>query len=209
MDRLRVEYEVAGIDPDELSADPFDEFGLWFTAAVDAGVEQANSFVLATSTSRGVPSARAVLLKQYGPNGFIFFTNRASRKGTELSENPVAAGCFVWLPLHRQVRLEGRVEMTDPDMADAYFNSRPDGSRVASAASPQSSVVPSRAHLEALYAEVANRHPDGNVARPDTWVGYRIIPTIFEFWQGRPDRFHDRVRYRIEDGEWVKERLAP
>lgn len=206
---LRVEYESVGIDPADMGDDPIEEFTGWFAAAVEAGVTELNAFVLATATPDGAPSARAVLLKEFGPEGFSFFTNLDSRKGREMRENPRAAGCFVWIDLHRQVRVEGRVVQLPDEIADAYFASRPPGSRLAAAASAQSEVVESRAVLDRAYDELSAKHPDGDIPRPERWGGFRLEPDTFEFWQGRPNRFHDRVRYRLVDGGWVKERLAP
>lgn len=206
---LRIEYEAAGIDPVGMAADPFDEFSEWFAAAIDAGVEQPNTFVLATATTGGMPSARAVLMKEFSREGVAFYTNTRSRKGHDLETNPRAAACFVWLELHRQVRIEGDVSRVDNATADAYFETRPPGSRVSAAVSPQSEVVESRDVLERLYAELEEAHPGGAVPRPPHWGGYRIVPDMFEFWQGRPHRFHDRVRYRREAGAWIRERLAP
>ncbi|MFP3914934.1 MAG: pyridoxamine 5'-phosphate oxidase [Actinomycetota bacterium] len=206
---LRVEYETTGIDPASMAEDPLEEFVVWFQAAAEAGIDQPNSFVLATSTLDGVPSARAVLLKEIGPEGLSFYTNIRSRKGRELAGNPRAAACFVWMELHRQVRIEGTVERVADADADAYFSARPPGSRLSAAASHQSEVVPSREVLEERYRELQEAYPSGDVPRPREWGGFRILPRMYEFWQGRPHRFHDRVRYREEGSAWVRERLAP
>ncbi|MFO7293888.1 MAG: pyridoxamine 5'-phosphate oxidase [Actinomycetes bacterium] len=206
---LRVEYEAEGIDPSRMADDPLDEFVHWLTVAVEAGLREANAFVLATATPDGIPSARAVLLKDVGPDGLVFYTNLDSRKGAELRANPRAAACFVWMDLHRQVRVEGPVEQVDDATADAYFATRPLGSRLAAAASPQSQVVSSREELEERFRSLEQQYPDGNVPRPRGWGGFRILPEVYEFWQGRPNRFHDRVRYRRDGGTWIKERLAP
>lgn len=206
---LRVEYEAEGIDPSRMADDPLDEFVHWLTVAVEAGLREANAFVLATATPDGIPSARAVLLKDVGSDGLVFYTNLDSRKGAELRANPRAAACFVWMDLHRQVRVEGPVEQVDDATADAYFATRPLGSRLAAAASPQSQVVSSREELEERFRSLEQQYPDGNVPRPRGWGGFRILPEVYEFWQGRPNRFHDRVRYRRDGGTWIKERLAP
>ena len=206
---LRIEYESTGLSRVDMAADPHDEFAHWFEAAVAAGVQQANAFVLATATAGGLPSARAVLMKDFSPEGIVFYTNAESRKGRELAENPRAAACFVWMDLHRQVRLEGPVAPVDAATADTYFNSRPPGSRLAAAVSPQSSVVANRGILDERWDELASEYPDGDVPRPPWWGGFRLTAETFEFWQGRPNRFHDRIRYRREAGEWVCERLAP
>jgi len=206
---LRIEYESLGLSRADMSADPFDQFNEWFEGAVAAGINQPNAFVLATASPDGAPSARAVLMKDMSADGLVFYTNTTSRKGRELADNPRAAACFVWMDLHRQVRLEGPVESVDAVTADAYFRSRPVGSRLAAAASPQSTVVERRSLLDDRWAELAAAHPDGDVPRPDWWGGFRIVPDTFEFWQGRPNRFHDRIRYRRQDTAWILERLAP
>lgn len=206
---LRIEYEAMGIDPTSMADDPLEEFVVWLQAAVEAGVPQPNAFVLATASSDAVPSARAVLLKGVDERGLGFYTNVTSRKGEELAANPRAAACFVWMELHRQIRVEGYVARLDDASADAYFASRPHGSRLAAAASHQSRVVATREALEQRYRELEAQYPDGSVPRPPEWGGFRIVPEMYEFWQGRPNRFHDRVRYRREDDWWVKERLAP
>lgn len=206
---LRIEYEASGIDPADMADDPIDEFLAWFEEAVKAGVDQPNAFVLATVAQDGFPSARAVLMKDFGPDGVTFFTNLQSRKAQDIDHNEKVAGCFVWLQLHRQIRIEGRALPVDAERADAYFATRPGGSRLSAAVSPQSQVVESRELLDRRYRELEERFPDGDVPRPPHWGGFRIEPEVFEFWQGRPNRFHDRVRYRRGDGAWVKERLAP
>lgn len=206
---LRIEYEAMGIDPSSMADDPLEEFVVWLQAAVEAGVPQPNAFVLATATLEAVPSARAVLLKEVDERGLGFYTNLTSRKGEELAANPKAAACFVWMELHRQIRVEGEVARLDDASADSYFASRPPGSRLAAAASHQSRVVATREVLEERYRELEGEYPDGAVPRPAEWGGFRILPEMYEFWQGRPNRFHDRVRYRREDNSWVKERLEP
>lgn len=206
---LRIEYEAVGIDPADMADDPLDEFLTWFQGAIDGGVNQPNAFVLATATTDGAPSARAVLLKAIGPEGLDFYTNVHSRKGRELADNPRAAACFVWAELHRQVRIEGGVARVDEETADEYFRSRPTGSRLAAAASPQSEVVGGRGELESRFRALEEQYRHGDVPRPPYWGGFRILPVMYEFWQGRPNRFHDRVRYRNERGSWLKERLAP
>ncbi len=206
---LRIEYEAQGLNQSDMAPDPVTEFLTWFDAANAAGVNQANAFVLATADEAGRPSARALLAKQIDRDGIVFYTNRSSRKASDLAENPWAAATFVWLDLHRQVRIEGPVTEVQGSIADAYFGSRPPGARLAAAASPQSSVVADRETLDRAFADLEKAYPDGGVPRPETWGGYRIGWEAVEFWQGRPNRFHDRVRYRVGDGEWVKERLAP
>lgn len=206
---LRIEYESLGIDEEALGDDPVVAFEQWFEEAADAGVEQANTFVLATADAHGRPSARAVLMKGFSPAGVVFYTNRESRKGADLATNPRVAACFVWQSLRRQVRIEGVVEEVAEADSDAYFSSRPLGARLAAAASPQSRVVADRSVLDDRFTELEARHPQGDVPRPPAWGGYRIVPEVFEFWQGRPNRFHDRIRFRSAGEGWVAERLAP
>lgn len=212
MDRissLRIEYEQEGLSRSEMATDPYSEFLIWYEEADAAGVHQVNAFVLSTADVEGRPSARAVLAKAVDEEGIIFYTNRLSRKGRELADNPHAAATFLWLDLHRQIRVEGEVTPVADTVADEYFSSRPPGARLGAAASPQSSVVPDRATLDQEFAELEMRYPDGDVPRPDHWGGYRISWGVAEFWQGRPNRFHDRIRYRKKDDAWIKERLAP
>jgi pyridoxamine 5'-phosphate oxidase len=208
-ERMRVEYRNLPLDRDQLDADPLVQFGRWMSDAEEAGVEEPNAFVVATADTAGRPSARTVLLKGVGPDGFDFFTNYESRKAAEIDANPKAAGVFLWVPIRRQVRIEGTVSRVDPAVSDAYFASRPPESRLASAASPQSKVVASREELEARLEEIRSRYPEGDVPRPANWGGYRIAPQTFEFWQGREARFHDRFLYTKEGDRWQIERLAP
>lgn len=207
--RMRVEYRNLPLDRGQLDSDPFVQFRRWMTEAERAGIEEPNAFVLATADTAGRPSARTVLLKGLGAGGFDFFTNYQSRKAAEMAANPEVEAVFLWIPIRRQVRIEGKVSKVEPGISDAYFASRPPESRLASAASPQSQVVASRDELDARLEELRRRYPDGNVPRPPHWGGYRIEPRSFEFWQGREARFHDRFRYRRDGRQWTIERLAP
>ena len=165
--------------------------------------------MLATATAAGAPAARMVLMKGFDQRGFVFYTNYFSRKGQEIAQNPRAAMLFHWPDLNRQVRIEGAVHRIDAAESDAYFATRPPGSRLSAAASPQSRPVESRAVLEDAVAQLAARHPDGKVRRPEEWGGLRLVPSVYEFWQHGDDRLHDRFRYRREGDEWAVERLGP
>ncbi len=192
----------------DLDSDPLRQFAAWYTEAA-AALPMPESVVLATATPTGAPSARMVLLKGYDQRGFVFYTNYFSRKGQEIAQNPRAAMLFHWQPLGRQVRVEGTVVRIDAAESDAYFRTRPLGSRLSAAASPQSRPVENRAVLETAVTALQERHPEGNVPRPDEWGGLRLEPSRYEFWQHGDDRLHDRFRYRREQGSWVVERLGP
>lgn len=193
-----------------MSPDPVEQFRTWLADAAAAGLINPEAMTLATATPDGRPSARMVLLKGVDERGFVFFTNYESRKGAELEANPRAALVFYWAALERQVRVEGRVERTSAAESDAYFRSRPWGSRLGALASPQSRVIPSRDVLEQRVEELLCQYPDHDIPCPSWWGGYRLIPVLIEFWQGQPNRLHDRLRYeRREDGGWDIRRLAP
>lgn len=187
------------------------QFRRWLEQARAAEIVEPEAMILATADGDGQPSARTVLLKGLDARGFEFFTNLDSRKGRELTANPRASLVFPWYLLHRQVVVVGAVVAVEPERADAYFASRPYGSRISAIASPQSSAIPDRAWLESARAQVQSRHPaDGEVPRPERWSGLRLVPATVEFWQGRRDRLHDRLRFRrLEHEDWTVERLAP
>ena len=205
---MRRSYRRTGLSEDDLAATWLRQFERWLADAVAAGVGEPNAMVVATADADARPSARTVLLKGVDEGGFVFFTNRESRKGLDLDANPRAALLFPWHDLQRQVIAEGPVEQLTAAEDDAYFATRPHGSRLGALASPQSRVVESREVLERAFAEAAARHPD-DVPRPPHWGGFRVRPDAVEFWQGRPDRLHDRLRYRLQTGAWIVERLAP
>ena len=205
---LRKSYERAELDESASAADPIAQFRLWLQQALDAQLPEPNAMTLATVGADGRPSTRVVLIKGFDERGIVWYTNYESRKGRELAGNPHAALQFHWVELERVVRIEGRVEKTDAADSDAYFRSRPLDSRIGAWASPQSQVNASRAVLVANAAKYGAQFLL-NPPRPPHWGGYRLVPERFEFWQGRRSRLHDRLRYRLEAGTWVRERLAP
>ena len=208
-EEIRREYTIAGLDEGSAASDPFDQFDTWFQQSLDARVPLANTLILSTADAKARPSVRAVLMKSFDRRGFVFYTDYASRKAEELTDNPWASGLFWWEPLERQVRIEGSVTRTSEAESDEYFFSRPLGSRLGAWASPQSQAIPDRASLEARVAEMEARH-GSNPPRPPGWGGFRLAPSRFEFWQGRPDRLHDRLCYVIDlEGHWSRSRLAP
>ena len=206
---MRREYIREALAEADVDADPVVQFGRWFEQAEQAGLLEPHAMTLATATADGRPSARMVLLRGFDERGFCFYSNYESRKAAELAANPRAALVFWWDKLERQVRIEGTVERTSRAESEAYFTSRPPGSQLSAAASPQSRVVPDRTVLERRVAELATAVPDGHVPLPDFWGGYRLAHEVVEFWQGRPNRLHDRLRYRRVGDAWRIERLAP
>ena len=207
----RKEYEQATLDETTVAPDPIRQFSAWYDEAVAAGVPEPEAMTLATATPAGRPSARVVLLRGFDTQGFCFYTNYGSHKGRELTANPHAALTFHWPDLERQIRIEGCVERTTAAESDEYFRTRPSTSRIGAWSSPQSEVISDRGSLEALFARFRADHPDDSaIPRPPNWGGFRVVPERIEFWQGRPSRLHDRLRFRRDaDGAWTLERLAP
>lgn len=209
---MRRGYERAGLDERDLAPDWLTQFRGWLDGAIAAGLPEPNAMIVATAGPDAVPSARTVLLKGIDERGFVFFTHYGSRKGTQALANPVASLVFPWHPIQRQVLVTGAVERVGAEESDRYFASRPHGSQLGAAASPQSTVIASRAELESARDALAARYPEGtSVPRPAGWGGLRVVPETVEFWQGRPDRLHDRLRFRRTsvEGAWIVERLAP
>ena len=206
---MRRDYMQRGLNETDLAPDPCQQFAHWFQDALNCpAILEPNAMVLSTVSSEGKPRARYVLLKGFDANGFVFFTNYCSEKGRELAEKPFAALTFGWIELERQVRIEGTVSKTPRSAVDSYFQTRPRGSRLGAWASSQSEVIANRAILEQRLAEADTRFP-ADVPPPQTWGGYLMMPDRFEFWQGRTNRLHDRLRYRKDDSGWIIERLAP
>lgn len=207
---IREDYREDGLLESDLFPDPIKQFEAWMQEALDANVHQPNAMTLATATSAGIPSTRVVLLKEVDDKGFVFFTNYRSQKGREMGENPNAALNFLWLPLARQIRVEGAVKKTSARTSDAYFRERPRGSQIGAWASAQSEVVADRKALEHAFEDVQQQFEGREVARPEHWGGYVLMPETVEFWQGRPSRLHDRIRYKKSGNEkWIIERLSP
>src|SRR5216110_717990 len=206
----RYEHAAKGLRRSDLDPDPIKQFGNWFTAAIEAGIRDVNAVSLATVGRDGRPSVRIVLLKSFDQDGFVFFTNYESEKGKQLEANPYAALAFYWIELDRQIRVNGKVEKTTREESQSYFHSRPVGSQISAWASRQSEVLDGRRVLDARMAEMTERFGDKQIPLPPHWGGYRLKPDRMEFWQGRPNRLHDRFRYtRQASANWLIERLAP
>jgi pyridoxamine 5'-phosphate oxidase len=199
-----------GLTEAMIAGDPLEQFDRWMADVLAVPLPEPTAMVLATVSADGRPRARTVLLKSHDASGFTFYTNRASRKGRDLAEVPRACLLFPWHPIKRQVIVEGPVTALSAEESEPYFHSRPRGSQLGAWTSRQSTVIGSRADLDGRYAELEQRWPEGtDVPMPDFWGGYRVFPEVMEFWQGRVNRLHDRLRYRRGNGRWVIERLAP
>jgi pyridoxamine 5'-phosphate oxidase len=206
---LRRNYTQAGLLESEIVANPYAQFKLWFEQAVAADILEPNAMTIATVTAEGKPSARIVLLKDFDDRGFVFYTNYNSQKGVELQHCPYAALVFLWGDLERQVRIEGTVEFVAESEATAYFHSRPASSQLGAWASEQSTIIKDRSTLEQKLHQLEAEYQDTVIPKPPHWGGIRVIPQEIEFWQGRPSRLHDRLRYQLVDGKWQIDRLAP
>lgn len=207
---IRKDYAARELLESSAAPAPVAQFRSWWEEAVHSRIDEVNAMTLATASPDGMPAARIVLLKGFDEDGFVFYTNYQSFKGMQLAENPRACLVFFWKELERQVRITGLVEKVAPAESDAYFQTRPEGSRIGAWTSPQSLVIPGRDWLEEAYAEQAGLMEGTDIERPEFWGGYRVRPIIVEFWQGRPSRLHDRLQYTLEDnGQWKRERLAP
>lgn len=206
---IRKSYDKGALEEAELESNPLDQFQLWLDEALETDILEPTAMTLATATADGRPSARMVLLKGVDESGFRFYTNYESRKGNELSANPHAALVLYWDALERQVRIEGQVEKLSREASEAYFKSRPYGSQIGALASHQSEVLPSRDPLEKRTRELQERYGEDEVPLPEFWGGYVLKPTAIEFWQGRPSRLHDRLKYVLEGESWQILRLSP
>ncbi|MFO7842541.1 MAG: pyridoxamine 5'-phosphate oxidase [Bacteroidales bacterium] len=208
-DEIRNEYQKKKLQKKDVHADPFKQFIHWMDEAIKAGVKEPTAMSLATTGKNSLPSNRIVLLKEVQNQGFIFFSNYESKKGHQLTENPYGSILFFWPELERQIRIEGRIEKTSKEISDNYYLTRPAKRRIGAWASPQSREIPNRKHLEDLQTEYEKKFEGEPPQRPDNWGGYILMPYTFEFWQGCPNRLHDRIEYYLDDSDWKLRRLAP
>lgn len=207
---MRREYFLDALGEQSAHRNPFEQFRIWLDEAIASSTLEPNAMVVATVDASGQPTQRTVLLKFYDDRGFVFYTNYESQKGKQIAQNPKISLLFYWAEMERQIRIVGDAEHTSEAESDAYFATRPRGSQIGALASPQSEVISDREWLAHRYAVIESRHPEGvPIERPSHWGGVRVVPRELEFWQGRPNRLHDRLRYRRSGGEWALERLAP
>jgi pyridoxamine 5'-phosphate oxidase len=207
---IRKEYKQESLSEKDVNPNAIKQFSSWWAEALKSNIDEANAMTLATASGDGLPSARIVLLKEFDEKGFVFYTNYNSFKGQQLAENPRGCLVFFWKELERQVRITGLILKVAASESDAYFKIRPEGSRIGAIVSPQSQVIPNREWLESEVENLVNKVSSTAIERPPHWGGYRLMPAIIEFWQGRPNRLHDRIQYTLlEDGSWKIERLAP
>ncbi|HEY4875159.1 MAG TPA: pyridoxamine 5'-phosphate oxidase [Puia sp.] len=207
---MRKDYQLQKLSEESVAENPFLQFNTWWSEAVEAKIDEVNAMTLATASGEGIPAARTVLLKAFDESGFVFFSNYDSNKGKQMQDNPRACLVFFWKELERQIRITGTVSKTSGKESDDYFNSRPEGSRVGAWASPQSHIIASREWLEENEKEFRRKFNNEKLSRPENWGGYRVMPAVIEFWQGRTNRLHDRIQYTLQDnGKWIIERLAP
>lgn len=209
IEALRREYKRSELNDESVDPDPVKQFQSWFEEALRSDIDEVNAMTLATADKNGRPSARIVLLKSFTSDGFTFYTNYEGRKSRDLMKNPYAALVLFWKELERQIRIEGRVEKVSAEESEKYFLSRSYESRISATVSPQSKEVPSRRHLEDMWVKKLKEVEGKEFHRPDYWGGFRVIPDRIEFWQGRPNRLHDRILYSLNDGKWRISRLAP
>jgi pyridoxamine 5'-phosphate oxidase len=206
---IRKDYKLQTLLEADVAPDPIVQFDKWWDEAVKSDIDEVNAMTLATADKNNMPSARVVLLKGYDKNGFVFFTNYQSHKGEQLQQNPHACLVFFWKELERQIRVTGTVEKISGEESDAYFTSRPAGSRIGAWASPQSSVISNRNVIEENLKAIEKQFGNAAIPRPPHWGGFIVKPLQIEFWQGRPSRLHDRIQYTLQEGSWGIERLAP
>jgi pyridoxamine 5'-phosphate oxidase len=209
LSELRKNYQFSSLDIKDCTDNPFQQFQLWLNHALEDNLYEPNGMQLATVGKNGIPSVRTLLLKEICDNGFVFFTNFESKKGMQIEQNNHAAMVFWWREHERQVRIEGVVEKYDIEKSKKYFYSRPQGSQLAASISPQSKKIPNRKYLDDLYEQYQAKYSQIKFPFPKNWGGYKLVPTLFEFWQGRESRLHDRIEYIYEENTWTKHRLAP
>jgi len=209
LQEIRREYSYTMLDIDNLDINPIVQFQYWLNEAMQAGIIEPTAMVLSTATPDGKASSRVVLLKDLDRDGFTFFTNYESRKGVQITQNPFGSLLFYWPQLERQVRIEGKISRTQRHISDEYFQSRPEGSKIGAWSSPQSRRVPSREYIDSLHRDYQELFRNKALERPETWGGYKLFPSLMEFWQGRENRLHDRFEYILNGGAWEIYRLAP